>query len=250
MGYASYLETAPDPRVTFSHIESEAFGLRVGRLEFGPSVTLGDSHIADLIAESDCEAIVLRYPSDRLRLASVLVNRGFTCVAADTLIYMSVACGRRDFVPVEIASPETATDAAQVVAQAFAGYENHYAASPRFNGISAAEAYVDYVVRAISDPRYVVHIQRDTSGKPMGFNMFDVSSSTFVEACLIGVAPEARRQGVFENLFNAMSDHVSKHGIPTIVTSVQTANVGSLRAHTRLGYLPVMSINTVHVMKV
>jgi ribosomal protein S18 acetylase RimI-like enzyme len=69
------------------------------------------------------------------------------------------------------------------------------------------------------------------------------------EILLAGVIPEARRRGIYSELLQGIMGEEARSGISLIRISTQSGNIGVMRAWAKLGFLPYMALNTLHVTK-
>jgi len=233
-----------------SEVESERFGYSFGRCSVPINSAAGPADIARAIESRDPDITVLRYPAERVdwfeQLARRLENR--VLIHADNLVYWSLTVGTgRQPDPVEglrTANPTDAEMIGDLTTKIFTGYAGHYMANPLLSAAAADAGYRDWAMR--TPLRDVVVLHDEVS--PIGIATTE-SALEHVEILLAGVIPAQRGIGRYPHLLQAVETIARDCSKSDVVISTQAGNVGVQRAWARYGFLPLTSINTVHVIR-
>ncbi len=255
MGYRDYRDR-PDadvvPHVVPSGLESVASGLSVGRLIAWPTGAMDGRSIRRAILESGHDLVVVRSACDDVLLGAQLQCEELVCWQADTLLYFEIPtsepvevgpgslepCGLGDVVAVD-----------RMVRDAFADYRNHWAANPALTRMSVTDAYADWTTSSLNDGDRVVLRYSMQEGETAGICLVDDADETFEEILLAGVVPDQRRQGAYQSMLRHVIARAGSLGKGSVVISTQASNTAVMRAWARVGMLPTISLNTLHVMK-
>lgn len=138
-----------------SEVESQASGVKVGRIPQETADLATNDCIRNTILRSPHDLVVLRHSSDRIGLSSALNRDGLRCVQADTLLYFGI----EPRVDQRTSRNAVLSDArgltcdvlGSLTTRIFEGYRNHYTASPELASISVESAYQDWVLRSRED---------------------------------------------------------------------------------------------------
>lgn len=238
------------PVVEYSSVESERAGFRVGRLICGVGTDWATFDASDAIRDSDVDFVIMRFAADQVQVPEELVDAGLRSWLADTLIYFSLKVEdvpepdpATIFVPTTGEEPELA----EIIAASFAGYRNHYAASKELRDIDIVSAYADWTMRQAREPNAGCFGLRDHD-MFTGFAVIDARHEKFNEWTLSGVHPDARGRGQYSQIIRHVARLTREAGKAEVVTSTQTSNVPSMRGFCREGFLPTLSLNTLHIM--
>ena len=204
------------------------------------------------IEESDAQAVIMRYPSDRYDMAERLERSSLESWTADTLLYftcntLAIESARdRDLV---YSREGFSLEVAALIEQIFTGYQNHYSASSYFSNVDVTAAYIDWARHLLDATNKECNVIKTQGGRLVGLAICDTQGTTMNEISLIGVHPEFRNRGVFSELLKHLADTARQSGKVTLATSTQSANLASLRGLVRAGFLPTLSLNTLHIVK-
>lgn len=253
MSYQNYLhQSTPVPTVEFSEIESQRIGMRVGRLSCGLGTDWATFDPVSIITSADVDIVIVRYPAEQYSIAETLQASSLSSWVADTLIYLEASVtkvpkpkGAFSLVPCETFGPRVE----QLVARIFGGYRNHYSASSLFADVDVAESYVDWTRHQLQETTGECWILQDSSEKDAALAVWDTGSPDSNEITLIGVDPSFRGGGVFAELLGHLAEVTKSSGKTRLNTSTQAANIPSLRGLSKAGFLPVLSLNTLHISK-
>ena len=253
MGFLNFLQQTPrQPHVQISHVESAKLGFQVGRLLCGVHTDWNTFDPITAIEESDAQAVIMRYPSDQYDIAERLAHSTLESWTADTLIYFTC-----DVLAIESPRDRGLADSLQgfslevaaLIEQIFTGYQNHYSASSYFSNVDVTAAYVDWARHLLEATNNECNVIKTQAGRLVGLAICDTQDTTMNEISLIGVHPEFRNRGVFSELLRHLADRARQSGKATLATSTQSANLASMRGLTRTGFLPTLSLNTLHIVK-
>lgn len=251
MAFDSY---GPDstglPSVQESATESRAFGIRVGRLDYGLGTRWSDVDIAATLDAADCDLVVMRYPAQRLDLLDQLQACGRATITADPLLYL-----RRDAVAMEhdpvvlrTAGSENRAEIDAAIAEIFDGYVTHYMANPVTRDVDIVHAYQEWIGLGLLGPGAHVALADVAGLGSVGMGMVQRRDDV-TEIQLIGIRPPHRSRGLYQATIRALTDEAFTTGAVSLVTSVQASNTGSLRGFAAVGYYPYLTLSTVHVMR-
>lgn len=252
MALSDYDARSPErPVVEPSAVESSAFGISVGRLDYGLGTDWAAVNVAEAVADADCDLVILRFPSDRLEVMDGVAATGCPSLVADTLLYFAhdlegpQSSAR---VALEPMSPADADDSDRLIDTVFAGYRNHYAANPLTRGVDIVSAYQEWTrTSLLRDDRRALRAV-DPDGQAVGVCLVDCSSSSY-EVLLAGIVPSRRGAGAYQEMLRSLLGWAASSGADQVVISTQAWNLAAMRAWVRTGFLPVLALTTVHVMR-
>lgn len=255
MGYRDYRDRVGAdavPRVVPSGLESVASGLSVGRLINWPTGAMDGRAVRRAILESRHDLVVVRSACDDVLLGAQLQCDELVCWQADTLIYFEIPTSKEtEAGPGSLATCDMGDAQAvdQLVRAAFADYRNHWAANPALSRMSVTDAYADWMTSSLNDRDRAVLRYSTKEGETAGICLVDDGDEGFEEILLAGVVPGQRRQGAYQSMLRHVIARAGSLGKESVVISTQASNIAVMRAWARVGMLPTISLNTVHVMK-
>ena len=235
--------------VRLSALDRARFGLRIAiarpvMLDVLPDLLnyCRDNHVVLLIA---------RCPTSEHQAVQEMEREGFLLM--DTLVYYG-----RDLVghPIpQYAGPAVIRPfrpgeehAVKTVAkEAFRGYVGHYQADQRLERSQCHAVYPDWafrccVSRDVADEVLVAELD----GSIVGFAALRINSPEEAEGLLFGVAPRARRRGIYRSLVVQGMDWCLRQGTVCMMISTQITNVVAQRVWTQLGFELCHSLYTFH----
>lgn len=253
MSYASYSQGAPFPALRPSPSESEASGLRIGRLDVWPEGVVSGRTAAHWIENSDFDLVIVRLPSPDRTFARELRRSSLDSWQADTLLYftldtLTVAKGDEGLVLSRLDDAERLRSD-DVVSRVFDGYSNHYRSSSLFDRMDVVRGYQDWTRAAAGRADHSVFICKDDFGTTLGIAVVDQTAPAVSEVLLAGVVPEGRGRGMYTKMLRLVVAEEVRRGASRLVISTQAANTGVMRAWCRLGFLPALSLDTLHVTR-
>ena len=237
-----------------SAVESERFGISVSRLNIPLQHSITDNEIVKICAESKSDLLILRYPSNRTRIAQSL-SQVFSKLAfqADTLVYFSI--------PISSAPAShsngtwrfrlcTSSDNSPVIKLAdsiFDRYPNHYSANNSLDSRLVREGFVQWATLGLSDPDKSTVIVEDGDGTSVGFALVAINGEV-AEIELNGIDSDFQGKGAYTALLSWVMYTVANRGVKSLSISTQGQNNRVIRAWIRAGFNFDFALNTFHVM--
>lgn len=253
MPYRDYLGRRSDLEVRISEVESRASGLAVGRLEVWPPESACGQDVIALIEASGLDVVIVRLGAEAINFAAALDTEIYASWQADTLLYFTITaeplaagCEPDALVPMV---PGDESDADALVGRIFADYRNHYSANPALSRINVVAAYQDWTRAVLGTDGSAVFKSLGNSGAPAGLCVTDISDESFDEILLAGIVPEERGHGAYPRMLKMVGARAQAAKKESVVISTQAANLGVIRAWCRLGFLPTVALNTIHVVR-
>ncbi len=235
--------------VTESSVESDRFGLRIGRVHVLPDVDVDQ-------LESACsgfDVVILRCAASEVGLPYRLLGlRDFRAFTADHLSFWRWEVGE----PAPIVLPDgwsvgLSTDAAAVDAvmrDAFADYRNHYRANPLFDASAALDGYVDWAHTLMARSDAACTVLWDPTGDAVGVALVDWDSDV-PDIKLAGISGRAQGRGRYGALLSYVMGLTVERSCQALTISTQSHNTNVMRAWSRLGFLPVDALATMHLVR-
>lgn len=242
-----------------SPVESDRFGLKVARMvvpvDPGPEAPPGSpgtvEDVRAVAAGSDADVLIVRHPSQRLALPAALLGGGRVVLPADTLLYWRLRAGEGRGTPppegmvVSTTVQPDPDELRRLVEEAYADYTGHYRANPLFDPDAVTAGYIEWVHRTL-DLGELVTVWED--GRLSAFMTTEPCEDS-LELVLSGVDKRSRGRGTYAQLLNAGERIALAHGLPFVNASTQAQNTVVQRTWGRLGYEPVASFTTLHVVR-
>lgn len=253
----------PHVSVAESDSETRRFGVRTFRITVRPP--LGDAiddgtwataavdAVNTALRNLDGGIVIVRFPSREMAVPRQLVTRGWTVHPAGALMYWQaprkVAPTQDDSV-IEISPSERAAkseDIQEVISDAFASYTNHYAANPLIDPGVATVGYLEWALASAADPEHRVFLQY-AEGRPIGVAIVSVDDGVW-DIELAGIVAGEQRRGHYSRLLSSLLAAADQHAAQRVIISTQSHNVAVQRAWAKLGFLPIDSIDTLHLVR-
>ena len=256
MSFGSFQDQVKSALIVESFAESQATGLKVGRLEIWPVGLMSGEQSREAILSSKFDLVVVRYPAADFEFAQGLTSPLLQSLQADTLMYYEFrdcrdinAQERVDLQLRELSEGDVSI-LDSLIPRVFGGYKNHYSSNPLFESIDVTDAYLRWTNSCLNQRNISVLIASEPRLGEVGICVLDEISPDYAEILLAGIVSEARRQGIYSDMIRKILARVSLRESGTVVISTQAANIEVTRAWCRLGFLPIRALNTVHVWKV
>jgi GNAT superfamily N-acetyltransferase len=239
-----------------SRLESQRFGLSVGRLALGATASLPEAGaIKQRILSSDFDLVILRYPAQWSTTFADLRDPQLELIFADTLIYYQRSlesppqpkAGLAKNLTIRRAGLEDSGASDRLVSTIFRTYTNHYSANARLSQQNIASAYAEWARAYLTGDHGCYLMAEKGPRDPVGLVTLDLGLTA--EVALIGVLPSEQRQGIAAALMEAAEDYAARQGSTLLVISTQVQNLAVQRLWIRCGYLPTLALNTVHVSR-
>lgn len=249
-----------------SPLESERFGLSIGRVTIGIQADPEEirARLPRVLGSANEDLLIVRYPAAQVWIGSLLAQAGHQVVPAGALTYWEADAGSvaahpgptpeaddLDVVPAAELGGAAEIQAVidELVADSFAGYGNHYAASPRLLDPEAALAgYRDWARRSVSGAGGALVLRQ--GGTPIGVATLEHSpDGKDLEILLAGLVSAAQGKGRYGALLTAVDAHATRVGARRVIISTQAHNVRVQRAWVRAGLRPFAAIETAHLTR-
>lgn len=255
-----------------SVVESARFGRSVARLTVGVGVDVSDETAHQLrrqLAESEDDVVIVRYPSQHLRIAAVLADSSRTLIPAGALTYWESSAASLGATspgkPGVMASGQAPTASVggrqgcpraellalveSVVRDSFRSYPNHYASNPLLPQASVLDGYVEWALTVVNENVEDVIVLR-LAERPVGIATFGLGAGTsHLEILLAGMVGRVQGRGLYGVLLHEVGREALARKCGRVIISTQSHNVNAQRAWARAGFLPFASIDTVHAVR-
>lgn len=231
-----------------SPTEARRFGLSFGRA--APTGAIDTDRFARACEQFD--VVVVRRPASAVSVPAELARiPGYVTLCADHLcswerttsspIEGAPADGWRLDTEIRLDEVET------VIRDSFAGYRNHYRANPLLDPADIADGYVEWAQHlAIGSQASIV--LRDPAGVAAGLALIDWDVAT-PDIRLAGMRSSGQGHGHYRLLLAEMIRHAADRGHERVQISTQSHNTKVMRAWTRVGFVPVGTIATYHLIR-
>lgn len=256
MGFVDYqnaqINSAPSP------VESSRFGYATDRINVGALVQSTNSLAASVqatIEASNATIKIVRYPSELVSLFRDLHLEGTHLYPGGSLLYwesppLSLVSDEGDEGTREVPAAhrnDFAAVIAKVLEDSFAGYINHYSANPLIPHGAVVDGYLEWAQRTMADPANRVFVAMSDRDDVVGVAVIAVAGRVW-EIELASISTAAQRQGKYLTLIGRVLASAKMEGAERVVISTQSHNIGVQRAWSRLGFRPLASIDTVHLV--
>jgi GNAT superfamily N-acetyltransferase len=259
--------TGTDVRLTSSSVESARFGVSMARLSVGYDVAAtgaafdeAANDVADALARTPYDVVVVRYPAQVIRLGAVVARSGRDVLPAGALTYWEVRAESLPTITDDDLAVEPATQLSgsaidvgrmldDVIADSFAGYGNHYLANPLLDSDAALAGYQEWARRSLPGDRDALVLVGPDG--PIGAATLVEShdGTSHLEVLLAGLIPAAQGRGSYAVLLTACAGEARRRGLDRLIISTQVHNVRVQRAWARLGLRPFAAVETVHAVR-
>ncbi len=255
-------------QLEFSPSESDRFGVSIARFNVGTRWSSDFStaeelfgHIRAALSEAEEQVVIVRYPSELVRLASEAIPASRSVIPAGTLMYwnMDVRSYSHDGLPAGYSTRRittndlSETDVEKLVAaitDSFDGYTNHYSSNPLLARELVTAGYREWAessMRSSSGSAYTL----ENGGSVVGIatiKEFDAIPGVS-EVELAGMIAEEQGKGLYKHLLGAVVVGARANDREQVVISTQSHNIKVQRAWARAGFRPTMSLETSHCVK-
>ena len=252
VSYSSFANLGSGPPAVFpSESESRAIGMSVGRLVCPIQTDWSKFSLRDAVLAAGFDVTIVRYATTNSRASCELQCGDLVSWQADTLVYYGIAPKRDPSGVRVVLHPVGASQVdefSRLVTETFDGYANHYSANPLFADIQTARVYGEWGSGRIGDPLSRVFVARDETMTAVAPVVVDISDGQTCEIVLAGVVPSQRRNGWYPLVLSSISQWAAEEGFTQLVISTQVGNVEAVRGWCRFGMLPLLALNTLHVV--
>lgn len=256
MAFHQFAEPAPLVLVD-SEVESNRFGVRVGRLDIAFGIIPEVAQIAKVITNSDCDLVIIRLDSSAVTfpmdLSEALPDREL--IMADTLMYYSSVGQtlRTDDAAMLVDVDPNSSQFKVCIETVFAGYKNHYVANRATRDVDMALVYREWVGRLNAGPTLMTVGVSGENDELDGCLVaqcepLKINGKGLWEVVLAGVVPETRGAGLYGSLLRAFSERIRQLDSDWVI-STQAWNIAAQRAWVRAGLRLEGSLMTLHVQR-
>jgi ribosomal protein S18 acetylase RimI-like enzyme len=239
-----------------SDVESRRFGLSVARLNVPLASSVQDDEIVRVCKENIHDVVVVRYPTDRARVAELFARcDDVISFQVDTLVYFSLKVSSRPTLilpstdyPIRPATVADREDLSALFGASFTNYTSHYAANPIFKEQDIRDGYIEWATSYLEQASFETLLARTESDALSGFITMKIDPDV-AELILSGVHPTYHGQGIYTSLVDHALNVGQLHGVDEVVTSTQVSNFRVIRTWIRAGFTLECSLNTIHFMR-
>lgn len=255
MSLAAYRLGATSSELTISRSRSESdrFGFEIGRVEIPIGASYSAKEIRWTAERSGLDIVIVRYSAQHPDWFAGLLSSRYTAIHADTLMYFEKSIGE-PVVPGPLDARPVVTDQDAEILQSLAAssfheYKSHYFANPLLDQGTIADGYAEWAMsyRRSQDSGRDAFLARTAEGQVAGFAA--VSYESVPEFALVAVAPTMSGHGLYGDILEAVEVLLAKRGAQGCVISTQVHNLAVIRTVTKRGYRPVLSLQTVHLVR-
>lgn len=244
-----------------SLIESEKFNRKIGRFvvgekwsqEFGSEIAL-QSKLAELCDSDPHDLTVFRAPSSLLDVINRTVFTQRKLLFVGSLVYWEIKLDSdfrapqsplSEIVTADNLGTQKYPEIFKVLDSSFSKYRNHYTANPLLDMSSATDSYHNWASSVLeNNPENVVIVELDR--KVAGLAVIHAHQDGPIEILLAGIGEEFQRKGAYVALLSGVCKIAVKRGYKQIVISTQSRNIAVQKAWAKIGFSPILSIDTFH----
>jgi GNAT superfamily N-acetyltransferase len=233
-----------------SDLDSAHFGVRIARSHLSTAEELAT--VLAWCREQSVDMLVLRCTTASTALVNAAEREDFLLM--DTLVYYGCELAGAMRAPAKLpasfsmrsAESFDANAAAQLAQACFHDYLGHYHADPRLDRLRCDQAYGNWAHRTCTEPRGGEQaFVGEVGGKLAAFAATRVGGETG-EGLLYCVAPEFRRQGLYQAMLAESMARCRSSGSRRFEISTQISNLPSQGAWAKMGMTPIASWYTLH----
>lgn len=235
----------------FSQIESDRFGIRIGRAD---SLTDPNelAELREFITRHKLQCVIARCSSKAVSLIHALEAEGFQLMEGRIRYIYSDLITASDFTTKlpdnAVVRMFSANDNLEpIVRSSYAGYKGHYHHNPLFKNTDCDDTYVDWALRSAADTsanNYCSVIEK--SGALLGFATGAVAADQTFIGGLLGVDPQQRKQGYAAALHHHRLQWCKDKGINSVIVPTSLNNWTYQNLLAKIGYTILDSDFTFH----
>ncbi|MCD9098589.1 GNAT family N-acetyltransferase [Luteimonas fraxinea] len=244
----------------YSPLESERFGLRIGRATFN-NAAVDLPAFREELSTSSYDFIVVRVPAGLHDVVQDLRVQGLEPVHADTLVYYERDLGN-DFSNVNhdeptqvrygLAEPDDIDAVSAIAAASFSDYRSHYHAAPEFGHSDILAGYIEWAAGFLirPTPESSTYVARAPSGEVVGFYgciTGEEDGVRSIEIVLNAILPGHQGAGVYRGGLSSIMRDASDRGVDRLLISTQVWNYRVQKAWAACGLRLFRAYDTYHV---
>lgn len=251
MGLAEYLTDSVS--VSPGIAESRRFGLSVINVRGGLSMD-HDIDLSRTFRDRDFDLAVVRYPSGNTEFSSQLSRLGYNMISTDPTVYWSLSSfsqqpQARSSAEFQLVRADTTDDVAKIVSSSFRGYRSHWHHNPRTSQVNMVDVYIEWLEAVANQPSFGAFLLKSPrAGEAIGMALLEFHDS-FVEILLAGISEKHQGVGHYSSILEGVSRTALAMSCSRVVISTQASNINVQKAWARNGWLPEMTLQTVHLVK-
>ena len=229
-----------------SRVESERFGLQIGRWTPDEADEVSRTDPSEL---DRYDIVIVRQPASWSDRWSDLARfDGHVPLHADTLVYWAWNDDGADLPTVRgnVRQHRGAAGVDDLVRDVFADYQNHYTSNPLLDRGAALEGYVEWARRTCEAVDGYLTV--DDSDGPIGFAVVDWTEDP-PDVRLAGMCRRARGAGRYRDLVTAMLQTARSRNHAGVCISTQARNIAVQRTWAASGLRPMTAIDTTHLVR-
>lgn len=241
------MNRTPEFGVAESLADSEAFGIRIGRITLSRANRSNLDYLSfegfDCVIIDDIDSISsLRILQNHreLRYAGTIVywvgNSDWLELRRSSELYQGIE--------LVTANESNLRKFVEVCLDAFDGYVSHYAYSPTLDSKPVNSSYADWITRKYSHPNFIL-VGYEIEGSLASFALCEYKTGS-IEVLLAGTAKKHRKSGAYTSLINSLA-HKTPSSISEFLISTQAANIEVQKLWSKFGLLPQKTITRYHL---
>ena len=251
---SDFTQASSELYISNSQIESDRFGMTVARLNVSTRHDASDQQVVEICQNSECNLLILRYPTSRVMLAQKLAEiKRLVVYQADTLVYFTkdIASSNTKVEPshdwkFRAAQSSDNADLVQLSKIIFEEYPSHYRANELLSSDAIRDGYAQWAQVGLQDSKKLTVLVESLGAKVVGFALISFDGDT-AEIELNGIHPDAQGRGAYGSLLSWLSNHLATRGVKKLYISTQIQNERVIRAWIRSGFNLEFSLNTFHL---
>jgi len=215
--------------------EYENLGCKVQEIIIEASDTAGS--LAENLSTIDAYYQVVKLPAEQVELSEVLHKRGF--YLSEALMTLEIATDESEnFRSAEyhIMTEEEEDNLDKVIKAGLFGTDR-ISRDPHFSKGQSAQRYVNWIDDEKNRGGELLALESD--GETVGFALLRQTGKDSCHSYLVGIYPEFAGKRLSYLIISSGILYARGKGCQTLTTSVSTNNPGSVRAHLKMGYLPI-----------
>jgi GNAT superfamily N-acetyltransferase len=238
--------------IRYSEVESKRFNLNIFR---GILDTIAPVELRQLLVEQAVDLAIVRIACDQKPMQYRLLELGFPCLHADTLVYYAVDLRRYEPKPLRNgdlvfheARAEHRQALEELVPLIFTNYQTHYFSNPLLDPQATVQGYLEWALNYVAQGEGRISWLMELKGRYVGFITcsFDSERKSF-EGVLNGVHPDFEGQGIYSDTVRYVQRYFRNLGYERMQISTQVQNYGVQKVWVREGLFLEQAFDTYHI---